>query len=264
VFTNVINPRAFIERKHEYRKTVVKKGASIGANATIVCGVTIGEYALVGAGSVVTKDVPAYALVYGCPARVRTTVGKDGYRFDNNRKGKKDVFIHETAHISLDTEIGHGTKIWINSQVREHVRIGKNCVIGKDTYIDAYVVIGNRVKIQNGVSIYHGVTLEDDVFVGPNAAFTNDRVPRSFNKDWKITETIIKKGASVGANATIVCDVIIGEYAMIGAGSVVIDNVPPHALVVGNPARQIASVCKCGGKIIKGNICQICGTVFEC
>ncbi|MDR2940978.1 MAG: N-acetyltransferase, partial [Treponema sp.] len=121
------------------------------------------------------------------------------------------VFIHESAHISLDTKIGDGTKIWINSQVREHSQIGENCIISKDTYIDEYVVIGNRVKIQNGVSVYHGVIIEDDVFVGPNATFTNDHVPRAFNSSWEISETIVRKGASIGANATIICGVTIGE-----------------------------------------------------
>jgi acetyltransferase-like isoleucine patch superfamily enzyme len=168
-------------------------------------------------------------------------------------------FIHESAHISPDAKIGDGTKIWVNSQVREHAQIGENCIISKDTYIDEHVVIGDRVKIQNGVSVYHGVIIEDDVFVGPNATFTNDHVPRAFNTSWKISETIVKKGASIGANATIICGVTVGEYAMIGAGSVVTKNIAPHALVVGNPAKQIGYVCKCGGKLSDNNICSQCG-----
>ena len=173
------------------------------------------------------------------------------------------IFIHESAHISSEAKIGDGTKIWINSQVREHASIGENCIISKDTYIDEHVVIGDRVKVQNGVSVYHGVTIEDDVFVGPNATFTNDHVPRSFNSSWKITETIVKKGASIGANATIICGVTIGEYAMIGAGSVVTKNVAPNALVVGNPAKQIGYVCKCGGRLSNKNVCSQCGELVE-
>jgi len=167
------------------------------------------------------------------------------------------VFIHDSAHISSDAKIGEGTKIWINSQIREHSQIGENCIISKDTYIDEHVIIGNRVKIQNGVSVYHGVKIEDDVFVGPNATFTNDHVPRAFNSSWKITETTVKKGASIGANATIICGVTIGEYAMIGAGSVVTKNIAPHALVVGNPAKQIGYVCKCGNRLSDG-FCTQC------
>jgi acetyltransferase-like isoleucine patch superfamily enzyme len=174
-----------------------------------------------------------------------------------------DPFIHNTANVSSEAVIGADTKIWINSQVREHAHIGDNCIISKDTYIDEYVVIGNRVKIQNGVSVYHGVTIEDDVFVGPNVTFTNDRVPRAFNKEWEITQTIIKQGASIGANATIVCGVTIGEYAMIGAGSVVVKDIPPYTLVVGNPARRIGLVCKCGEKLPADRICIRCGIKVE-
>jgi len=173
------------------------------------------------------------------------------------------VFIHETANVSPDANIGDGTKIWINSQVREYASIGSNCIISKDTYIDEYVTIGDRVKIQNGVSVYHGVTIEDDVFVGPNVTFTNDHVPRAFNSSWKLSETNVKKGASIGANATIVCGITIGEYAMIGAGSVVTKNVESHALVIGNPAKLVGYVCKCGGRLSDDNICGQCGEVVK-
>jgi acetyltransferase-like isoleucine patch superfamily enzyme len=173
------------------------------------------------------------------------------------------IFIHESAYISPNADIGDGTKIWINSQVREYAKIGKNCIIGKDTYIDEHTVVGNRVKIQNGVSVYHGVIIEDDVFVGPNATFINDHVPRAFNSSWKISQTIIKRGASIGANATIICGITIGEYAMIGAGSVVTKDVPAYALVVGNPARQIGHVCKCGGRLSDEGICSQCSEFIE-
>jgi len=175
----------------------------------------------------------------------------------------EDVFIHESAHVSSDSYIGRGTKIWINVQVREMAAIGENCIISKDSYIDTQVKIGSRVKVQNGVSIYHGVIIEDDVFIGPNVAFTNDFIPRAFNKDWKISETLIKRGASIGANATIVCGHTIGEYAMIGAGSVVTKDVPAHALVVGNPAKIVAYVCCCGEKLDTNGYCVKCDLTYR-
>jgi UDP-2-acetamido-3-amino-2,3-dideoxy-glucuronate N-acetyltransferase len=169
-----------------------------------------------------------------------------------------NIYIHPTANVSDKAKLGDGTKVWINSQIREDVVIGENCIISKDTYIDHAVNIGSGVKLQNGVSVYNGVTIEDDVFVGPNAAFTNDYYPRAFNQDWKITKTLVRKGASIGANATIVCGHELGEYCMVGSGSVVTKDVPRHALVVGNPARIIGFVCKCGNKLID-NKCSNCG-----
>ncbi|MDX9742870.1 MAG: acyltransferase [Arcobacteraceae bacterium] len=160
-----------------------------------------------------------------------------------------DIFIHPTANVSNQAIIGDGTKIWINSQIREKSQIGRNCIISKDTYIDAEVKIGNNCKIQNSVSVYHGVTIEDDVFVGPNACFTNDKVPRAFEPDWKITPTLIKKGASIGANATIVCGVTIGEYSMVASGSVVTKDVEAYSLVMGNPAKHYSYIDKIGNKI---------------
>lgn len=160
-----------------------------------------------------------------------------------------DIFIHPTANVSSDAIIKNGTKIWINSQIRENATIGTNCIISKDTYIDFEVHIGNNCKIQNGVSIYHGVTIGNDVFVGPNVCFTNDKVPRAFDMDWKITPTLIKNGVSIGANATIVCGITIGEYAMVAAGSVVTKNVEPYSLVMGNPARHYSYIDKMGNKV---------------
>lgn len=160
-----------------------------------------------------------------------------------------NVYIHATANVSSDSKIGDGTKIWINSQIREKSEIGMNCIISKDTYIDTEVKIGNNCKIQNSVSVYHGVIIEDDVFVGPNVCFTNDKVPRAFDPAWKITPTLVKKGVSLGANSTIVCGVIIGEYAMVAAGSVVTKDVEPFSLVMGNPAKHYSYVDKMGNKI---------------
>lgn len=160
-----------------------------------------------------------------------------------------DVFIHPTATVSATASIGAGTKVWVNVQIRENARIGAGCILSKDVYVDHAVSIGERCKIQNSVSVYHGVTIGDDVFVGPNACFTNDRVPRAFNADWKITPTRVERGASIGANATVVCGVTIGEYAMVAAGSVVTRDVPPYTLVMGNPARAVGRIDKAGNRI---------------
>jgi acetyltransferase-like isoleucine patch superfamily enzyme len=162
---------------------------------------------------------------------------------------RENVFIHETANVSDKARIGAGTKIWINAQIREGVEIGENCIISKDVYIDADVKVGSRCKIQNSVSVYHGVTIEDDVFVGPNVAFTNDKIPRAFNADWKVTETLVKEGASLGANSTIVCGITVGEYAMVAAGSVATRDVAPYTLVMGNPARFVSRIDKMGNRI---------------
>lgn len=160
-----------------------------------------------------------------------------------------NVYIHPTSNISEKVSIGSGTKIWINVQIREDSTIGENCTISKDVYIDHSVTIGDRCKIQNSVSIYNGVQIGDDVFIGPNACFTNDKVPRAFNSEWKITPTFIANGVSIGANATIVCGVSIGEYAMVAAGCVVTKDVAPFTLVMGCPAREVSRIDKSGNPI---------------
>lgn len=157
--------------------------------------------------------------------------------------------IHPSATIDSTAEIGDGSMVWVNVQIREGATIGKNCVLSKDVYVDCNVKIGDECKIQNSVSIYDGVTIESQVFVGPNASFTNDKVPRAFNTDWKITKTLVQQGASLGANCTIICGIVIGEYSMIAAGSVVTKDVPPYTLVAGNPARIVAKIDKAGNKI---------------
>jgi acetyltransferase-like isoleucine patch superfamily enzyme len=159
------------------------------------------------------------------------------------------VFIHPSAHVDAAAAIGEGSRVWINVQIREGAQIGRDCIISKDVYVDCDVAIGDRCKVQNGVSLYHGVTVGDDVFIGPNAAFTNDRVPRAFNAHWQIAQTRIDDGASIGANATIVCGVTIGEYAMVAAGSVVTRDVAPYTLVMGNPARPHARIDRAGNKV---------------
>ncbi|OGC04333.1 acetyltransferase [candidate division WOR-1 bacterium RIFOXYA12_FULL_43_27] len=161
----------------------------------------------------------------------------------------EDVFIHPSAEIKPGARIGRGSMIWNQAQIRESAVIGKKCIIGKSVYIDQGVKIGDRVKVQNGVSVYCGVELEDDVFLGPFSTLTNDLYPRAFDPDWQIYKTLIKKGASIGANATVVCGNTIGEYAMIGAGTVVVSDVPPHGLVLGNPGKLFGFVCICGRKL---------------
>lgn len=169
------------------------------------------------------------------------------------------VRIHETAEVSEQAAIGEGTTIWNQAQVREGAVIGDGCVIGKNVYIDTGVKIGSGVKIQNNVNVYAGVIVEDEVFLGPSMTFANDLYPRAFNRDWQITQTCVKKGASIGAGAVIVCGVTIGEYAMVGAGSIVTKDVPPYTLVVGNPARPIGRVCRCGRRLDPDGKCTACG-----
>lgn len=164
--------------------------------------------------------------------------------------GTQKYFAHPTATIDSPSEIGEGTKIWHYSHITAGATIGKNCNIGQNVVISPDVVIGNGVKIQNNVSVYTGVTLEDDVFCGPSMVFTNVFTPRShISRKNEYRKTLVKKGATIGANATIVCGVTIGSYAFIGAGAVVTKDVPPYTLVIGNPAKQVGWMCRCGEKL---------------
>ncbi|NHJ14420.1 MAG: N-acetyltransferase [Candidatus Thorarchaeota archaeon] len=157
-----------------------------------------------------------------------------------------DAFVHPLAVVDDGAKLGKGTRIWHFAHVRSTAKIGDNCNIGKDVYVDTDVVIGNNVKIQNGVSVYHGVTIEDDVFCGPHMTFTNDLYPRAFGESWEVSKTLVKKGASIGAHATIICNTVLGKYSMVASGAVVTKDVPDHGLVMGNPARLVGFVCKCG------------------
>jgi len=161
-----------------------------------------------------------------------------------------DYFSHPTAVIDADCIIGAGSKIWHFSHIMSGCTIGENCNLGQNVYISSGVVLGKNVKVQNNVSIYTGVTCEDDVFLGPSMVFTNVTNPRSFvvRKD-EYKSTIVRKGASIGANATVVCGIEIGAYSLIGAGAVIIKPVPPYALVVGNPARQIGWISEHGYRL---------------
>lgn len=159
-------------------------------------------------------------------------------------------FIHESSFVDHPCEIGQGTMIWHFCHVMPNCRIGENCSIGQNVFIASQVIIGDRVRIQNNVSLYMGVVIEDDVFLGPSCVFTNVINPRSFiGRKSEFRRTLVKTGASIGANATILCGHVIGRYALIGAGAVVTKDVPDFALVTGNPAVQTGYVCKCGQKL---------------
>ena len=159
---------------------------------------------------------------------------------------KQPYFIHPMAVVEEDVVIGPGTKIWHFVHIRSGARIGSNCILGKGVYVDAGVTVGDGVHLQNFVCVYRAVQLEDEVFVGPHATFTNDPYPRSGSSYWEPVPTIVRRGASISANATIICGVTLGKYAMVGAGAVVTSDIPEHGLVYGNPARLYGFVCKCG------------------
>ncbi len=165
---------------------------------------------------------------------------------------EKKYFVHESSYIDENVVIGKGTKIWHFSHIQSGSEIGENCSIGQNVNIGNNVKIGNHVKIQNNVSVYEGIELEDYVFCGPSMVFTNIKVPRSEfpqqGSDFYL-KTLVKKSASIGANATIVCGVTIGEYSMIGSGAVVTKDVPPYALVIGNPGRVVGKVDNKGKRI---------------
>lgn len=171
--------------------------------------------------------------------------------------GEKDMnnelgyYVHESSYIDTPCTIGQGTNIWHFSHIMKGCIIGDNCNVGQNVLIASDVVLGNNVKIQNNVSVYTGVICEDDVFLGPSCVFTNVINPRShINRKKELKKTLVKQGASIGANATIVCGNSIGKYALIGAGSVVTKAVPDYALMVGNPAKQIGWICECGNKLL--------------
>ncbi len=174
-----------------------------------------------------------------------------------------NYFVHPTALVDDGACIGEGTRIWHWCHIMNGAKVGKKCNIGENAFIESGVVLGNNVKVKNNVALYTGLICEDDVFIGPNAVFTNVANPRSFiERKSEFKKTIIKHGATIGANATIVCGHDIGEYAFIGAGSVVTKLVPPYTMVVGNPARKYAYVCKCGCKLDTNLKCISCGKKY--
>lgn len=184
-------------------------------------------------------------------------------------KEAKDYFVHESAYVDSGAKISKGTKIWHFSHVMAGAEIGENCTLGQNVFVAKNVKIGNNVKIQNNVSVYEGVILEDYVFCGPSCVFTNVKTPRSAfprNRSEDYVPTVVKYGATIGANATIVCGVTIGEWAFVAAGAVVTKDVPPYALVAGVPARLIGWACRCGVRLEeKGGllVCPACGRRYR-
>jgi UDP-2-acetamido-3-amino-2,3-dideoxy-glucuronate N-acetyltransferase len=182
--------------------------------------------------------------------------------------------IHPTAEVSSDARIGPDTRVWHYAQIREGVVIGRHCIIGKNVYIDFGIHIGDNVKIQNNALLYHGLTVEDGVFIGPQACLTNDRFPRAITPDgvlkdaadWVVSPTLIRHGASIGATATVLAGLTIGRFAMVGAGAVITRSVPDHGLVLGVPARLVGYVCVCGLPLRREQglwRCSRCGRVFQ-
>jgi UDP-2-acetamido-3-amino-2,3-dideoxy-glucuronate N-acetyltransferase len=174
-------------------------------------------------------------------------------------------FKHPTALVESD-QVGDGTNVWAYAHVMKGAVVGSRCNIGDHSFVETGAVVGDEVTVKNGVSVWAHVTVKNKVFLGPNAALTNDMRPRSRQKDWTPVPTVFEEGATIGANATIVCGCHVGRYAFVGAGAVVIRPVPPHAVVVGNPARPIGFVCECG-QAVKGRgktlTCARCGKAYR-
>jgi UDP-2-acetamido-3-amino-2,3-dideoxy-glucuronate N-acetyltransferase len=177
--------------------------------------------------------------------------------------GGGTYYRHESSYVDEGAQVGEGTRIWHFSHVMSGAKIGARCSLGQNVNVGGRAVLGNGVKVQNNVSIYDEVIIEDDVFCGPSMVFTNVVNPRSFvERKHEYRRTLVKKGASIGANATVVCGVAIGRYAFVGAGSVVTKDVPDYALVYGNPARQHGWVCVCGVKLDEQLVCPACGKKY--
>jgi len=180
---------------------------------------------------------------------------------------EKKYFVHSTAIVDEPAEIGEGTKIWHFTHVMSGARIGRGCIIGQNVFVGSGAILGDNIKVQNNVSIFDGVILEDDVFCGPSMVFTNVFNPRSFiSRKKEFRKTLVRKGATIGANVTIVCGNTIGQYAFIGAGSVVTKDVPDYALVYGNPGGAKGWVCQCAEVITFRSgkaICKACGKKYR-
>lgn len=186
----------------------------------------------------------------------------------------ESAYVHPTADVSPEAEVGANTRIWRFACVREHVHIGAECTIGQGVYMDPHVRVGSRVKVQTNSSLFEGVEIEDGVFIGPHTCFTNDLYPRAITldgalkgaADWQVTPTRVRYGASIGAGSVIRCGVTIGEYALVGSGSVVTRDVPPYTLVMGVPAKPRGYVCRCARPLadarVEGHL--LLGECAEC
>ena len=179
-------------------------------------------------------------------------------------KLRKNIFIHKSSYIDETANIGTGSKVWHFVTIQSNAKVGKNCIIGQNVMIGLGVKIGDNCKIQNNVSLYKGVTLEKNVFCGPSCVFTNVKTPRAFiDRSNEFSQTLIKKGCSIGANATIICGIELGEYSMIGAGALVTKNVRPYSLVIGSPAKHIGWVSESGERLGPDLICKRTGEIYE-
>ena len=176
----------------------------------------------------------------------------------------KDYFVHESSYVDEGAEIGEGTKIWHFSHIMNNSKIGKNCNLGQNVVISPHVVLGDSVKVQNNVSVYTGVLCDEGVFLGPSCVFTNVHKPRSLieKKDEYLT-THLKKGATIGANATVICGNTIGKFALVGAGTVVTRDIKDYEVVVGNPQRHLGYACECGERLPEDLKCLICHREYE-
>lgn len=184
---------------------------------------------------------------------------------DKKELDKEAFFVHESSFVDEDVEIGAGTKIWHFCHIQKGARIGAHCSLGQNVNVSNHVKIGNGVKIQNNVSLYEGVTLEDYVFCGPSCVFTNDLTPRARYPKGSAgyKRTLVREGASIGANATVVCGHTIGKWALIGAGAVVTSDVPAHALMLGVPAKRKGWACECGELLKEQLSCEKCGRKYQ-
>jgi UDP-2-acetamido-3-amino-2,3-dideoxy-glucuronate N-acetyltransferase len=180
---------------------------------------------------------------------------------------EKKYFVHPTAVVDEPVEMGEGTRVWHFTHIMSGAKVGRNCIIGQNVFIGSGAILGDNIKIQNNVSIYEGVIVEDDVFCGPSMVFTNVYNPRSFiSRKKEFRKTLVRKGATIGANTTIVCGNTIGRYAFIGAGSVVTKDVPDYALFYGNPGRLRGWVCQCAEEIVFRSgkaVCKACGKRYR-
>jgi UDP-2-acetamido-3-amino-2,3-dideoxy-glucuronate N-acetyltransferase len=204
------------------------------------------------------------ASLNACGKKIKLKTGGEGSEIAGaSDYAAPEYFVHPTAVIDDNVTVGRGSKIWHFSHILSGSKLGEKCNLGQNVMVGPDVVIGNNCKLQNNVSVYQGVTLEDGVFCGPSMVFTNIYNPRAeIRKMDQVRPTRVKKGATIGANATIVCGVTLGRYSFVGAGAIVNKNVPDYAIVAGNPARQIGWACECGERLTEDLDCLSCGKQF--